>query len=650
MANDIRWNPISVNFGDASAFMNNASNSFSRAGTVFGELRKQILEKEQRDIENEYKNRALQQTIDAEKRLHDYRMATAEETNRHNQATEAYYKGMLDYHNAYLKAQTELGQERNRILNEQLKVRENLGSKTRTSGGNFSLQELYPTENLSVKEQATPSISPVVGNNKAPQNINDSTAQEYIQALRDFYSVDNPSPEQEDLLYKKLAEFQKRGINVNALGEHPLVKDYMAGLDNINQSNPTENTNKDNPTSSTNFSTLSQGATPTNNLYSTLGKGLLVGSALAGSYLPFQLNLHDLGEISKGIKEETNEKALKKNTPTYVYGDNLIEDSQGFYRNYDDAVKAITDQKNKEGNTTVDFSHLTDNEKMAMTIHNKPNDAIRNFGDRWYANTFFGSADTMTLSASATENEAQYKLRSNKELAALKQIYSSGNPELQQFVLGRLKQGSNSPNPEIAAKCKLGYMYLNSALTSKEYGASVGGLQALDSMYINARFPTKESAENITNYQQKRTDKSKEMIEQGRRLTRLMEDPLDFSKFGGNKAGLENAEYKNLRNVVNVANHTDIPKEWGYGPTNKLARAAALRLTLNQLGTKEKWLFGNVINANDSALEFYQHAGDLDFFKKSTTEGNLFHEYYRTLYRMTPSEIHKFMENIQSSK
>ena len=649
MANDLRWNPVSVNFNDSAAFMNSAGNNFSRAGTVFGELRKQILEKEQRDIENAYKERALQQTIDAENRLHEYRMATAKESERHNLATEAYYKGMLDYHNAHLRAQTELGQERNRILNEQLKVRENLGNKTRTSGGNFPLQELFPTENFGTKEQSASPVSPIISG-KASQNINDSTAQEYIQALRDFYSVDDPSPEQEDLLAKRKAELQKRGIDLNVLSEHPLVKDYMAGLDNINQSSPVENINRGNPTSSTNSSTLSQGTAPINNFYDILGKGLLAGSALAGSYLPARLNLYDLKTLSENMKEEADEKTLKKNVPTYVYGDTLIEDPQGFYKSYDDAIKKVTDQQKTEGNNSIDFSHLTNNEKLAMVNHNHANDSIRNFGDRWFANTFFGSADAMVLSASATENEAQYKLRSNKELAALKQIYSSGNPELQQFVLGRLKQGATSPNPDIAAKCKLGYMYLNSALTSKEYGTSVGGLQALDSMYINSRFPTKESAVDIAAYQQKRQDKSKEQIEQGRRLTRLIEDPLDFSKFGGNKASLENAEYKNLRRVVNVANHTDIPKEWGYGPTNKLARAAALRLTLNQLGTKEKALFGNVVNANDSAWEIYQHAKDLNFFKKSTTEGNLFHEYYRTLYHMSPSEIYKFMESIQSSK
>ena len=48
---DLRWNPVSVNFNDASALMRNAGDSISKAGTVFGELRKSILDEEQRAIE-----------------------------------------------------------------------------------------------------------------------------------------------------------------------------------------------------------------------------------------------------------------------------------------------------------------------------------------------------------------------------------------------------------------------------------------------------------------------------------------------------------------------------------------------------------------------------------------------------------------------
>ena len=63
MASDMRWNPVSVNFNDASAFMRNAGDSLSKAGTVFGELRKSILDEEQRAIENAYKEKVFDENV-----------------------------------------------------------------------------------------------------------------------------------------------------------------------------------------------------------------------------------------------------------------------------------------------------------------------------------------------------------------------------------------------------------------------------------------------------------------------------------------------------------------------------------------------------------------------------------------------------------
>ena len=60
---DLRWNPVSVNFNDASALMRNAGDSISKAGTVFGELRKSILDEEQRAIENAYKQQVFDENV-----------------------------------------------------------------------------------------------------------------------------------------------------------------------------------------------------------------------------------------------------------------------------------------------------------------------------------------------------------------------------------------------------------------------------------------------------------------------------------------------------------------------------------------------------------------------------------------------------------
>lgn len=63
MANNFNWHPVSVNFSDASALMRNAGDSISKAGTIFGELRKSILDEEQRAIENAYKEKVFAENM-----------------------------------------------------------------------------------------------------------------------------------------------------------------------------------------------------------------------------------------------------------------------------------------------------------------------------------------------------------------------------------------------------------------------------------------------------------------------------------------------------------------------------------------------------------------------------------------------------------
>ena len=62
MAN-LSWNPISVNFSDANQAMGNAMKGISQAGTIFGELRKSILDEEQRAIENAFKEKQLAENV-----------------------------------------------------------------------------------------------------------------------------------------------------------------------------------------------------------------------------------------------------------------------------------------------------------------------------------------------------------------------------------------------------------------------------------------------------------------------------------------------------------------------------------------------------------------------------------------------------------
>lgn len=51
----INWNQIKADFGDANSAMRNSQASLSQAGTVFSDLRKAVLDEEQRAVENAFK-------------------------------------------------------------------------------------------------------------------------------------------------------------------------------------------------------------------------------------------------------------------------------------------------------------------------------------------------------------------------------------------------------------------------------------------------------------------------------------------------------------------------------------------------------------------------------------------------------------------
>lgn len=60
---DIRWNNVNANFGDANTAMSNAQRGISNAGTVFGELRKSILDEEQRAIANAFREKEFDEKV-----------------------------------------------------------------------------------------------------------------------------------------------------------------------------------------------------------------------------------------------------------------------------------------------------------------------------------------------------------------------------------------------------------------------------------------------------------------------------------------------------------------------------------------------------------------------------------------------------------
>lgn len=118
MASNLNWNPVSVNFNDASSLMRNAGDSISKAGTVFGELRKSILDEEQRRIENEFNQKKLEENIRQFEANLGLQRDQLTETGRHNLVTETLDKAKNDITAQHYRWSHEDAMQRNRIAAE----------------------------------------------------------------------------------------------------------------------------------------------------------------------------------------------------------------------------------------------------------------------------------------------------------------------------------------------------------------------------------------------------------------------------------------------------------------------------------------------------------------------------------------------------
>ena len=85
---DLKWDSINANFGDVNAAMGNSLTGISQAGTIFGELRKSILDEEQRAIDTAFRERAFQQNVDQFGITTALEKGKMSESSRHNLATE----------------------------------------------------------------------------------------------------------------------------------------------------------------------------------------------------------------------------------------------------------------------------------------------------------------------------------------------------------------------------------------------------------------------------------------------------------------------------------------------------------------------------------------------------------------------------------
>ena len=97
MASSIYQLPtINADTNAGTGAMSGASESFSRAGTVFGELRKSILDEEQRRIENEFKQKQFDENVRQFGETLGLHRDQLSETSRHNMASEALDKARND--------------------------------------------------------------------------------------------------------------------------------------------------------------------------------------------------------------------------------------------------------------------------------------------------------------------------------------------------------------------------------------------------------------------------------------------------------------------------------------------------------------------------------------------------------------------------
>ena len=123
---DLRWNPVSVNFNDASALMRNAGDSISKAGTVFGELRKSILDEEQRAIENAFKQKQFDENVRQFEATLGLDKLKFGETQRHNTAQELLdkEKNAIAREGHQLSYQAAMASARNASIGNQIRLME----------------------------------------------------------------------------------------------------------------------------------------------------------------------------------------------------------------------------------------------------------------------------------------------------------------------------------------------------------------------------------------------------------------------------------------------------------------------------------------------------------------------------------------------
>ena len=130
MRRGLDWNSVQANFNDANSAMNNSANNISQAGTIFGQIRKSILEEEQKAIDNEYKERTLAENARQFNLADSLGRDKLLEENRSNRTNEGLKERELVETSKYRQAELGLRsatlaeeRNRNRLLDEERKIK-----------------------------------------------------------------------------------------------------------------------------------------------------------------------------------------------------------------------------------------------------------------------------------------------------------------------------------------------------------------------------------------------------------------------------------------------------------------------------------------------------------------------------------------------
>ena len=174
MRSGLDWNSVQANFNDANSAMNNSANNISQAGTIFGQIRKSILEEEQKAIDNEYKERTLAENarqfnltdrLGRDKLLEENRSHIANEGLKERELVETskYRQAELGLRSATLAEE----RNRNRLLDEERKIKID-DAKDRKEIDSFSSLYMAGTgTNPKAKEEATSTLTNIINDPNA---------------------------------------------------------------------------------------------------------------------------------------------------------------------------------------------------------------------------------------------------------------------------------------------------------------------------------------------------------------------------------------------------------------------------------------------------------------------------------------------------